>query len=97
MVKRIGTSRRGSRYKFRKNYREKGKISIRRFLQEFEINERVALVAEPSYQKGLYHSRFHGKIGKIVGKQGRCYKVALRDGSKEKVLIVHPVHLKRVQ
>ena len=96
MVKRIGTSRRGSRHKLRKNYREKGKISTTRFLQEFNIDDRVALVAEPAYHKAMYHTRFHGKIGKIIGKRGRCYEVMIKDGSKQKVLIVHPVHLKKV-
>tara|TARA_Y100000310_G_C20057825_1_gene523561 strand:- start:185 stop:331 length:147 start_codon:yes stop_codon:yes gene_type:complete len=46
-------------------------------------------------QRGMYHSRFYGKSGSIKGKQGRCYEVLITDGSKQKTLIVHPVHLKR--
>ncbi len=97
MVKRIGTSRTASRYKLRKNVRERGKISITKFLREFKENDRVVLKAEPAYQKALYHMRFHGRIGRIVRKRGRCYEVAIRDGKKEKIVIVHPVHLKKVQ
>ena len=96
MVKRIGTSRRGSRYKLKKNYRKKGKINIDRFLQQLNNGDKVALIAEPAYQKGMYHTRFHGKIGEVVGKRGDCYEVLIRDGSKKKTLIIHPIHLKKV-
>lgn len=94
MVTRIGGMRRKSRDKFKKHYRQRGKISVRRFFQHLEVGDRVALVAEPSYQKGMYKARFHGKNGDVVGTQGRCYKVRISDGGMEKVLIVHPVHLK---
>ena len=46
-------------------------------------------------QKGMYHSRFYGKMGVVKGKKGRCYEVMITDGSKQKTLIVHPVHLKK--
>jgi len=96
MVKRIGSSRRKTRHKFKKSVRQRGKISISRFFQKLEVNDRVALVAEPSYHKGLYFRRFHGKIGKVVGKRGFCYIVEIKDGGKKKEIIVHPVHLKKV-
>ena len=96
MVQRIGGSRRKSRQNFTKHYRRKGKISITRFFQRFEEGDNVVLLAEPAYQKGLYHARMHGKTGIIEGMQGCCYKVGIRDGHKEKILIVHPVHLKRL-
>ncbi len=59
--------------------------------------ERVVLKAEPSYHKGLYFHRFHGKIGVVKAKKGRYYEVVVRDGGKQKTLIVHPVHLKKVE
>ena len=68
MTKRVGGFRRKTRDKLKKNIKDRGKISITRFLQKFKINEKVNLVAEPSYQNGMYHPRFHGKTGKIVGK-----------------------------
>ncbi len=46
-------------------------------------------------QKGMYLPRFHGRIGVVKGQRGKCYEVAIKDGSKEKILIVHPVHLKK--
>ena len=96
MVKRIGTSRRKTRNKFKKDLKKKGKISIRNFFQKLEVNDKVQLLAEPAYQKGLYFPRFHGKVGKIVKKRGFCYEIMIKDISKEKKLIVHPIHLKKV-
>ena len=28
-----------------------------------------------------------------AGKQGKCYKIAFKDGNKSKKLVVHPLHL----
>jgi len=97
MVTRIGGSRRKTRSKLRKNVREKGKISIRRYLQTFKIGERVCLKAEPAVQKGMYFRRFHGKIGTIKGMKGKCYEVMIRDIKKNKLLVVHPIHLKGIK
>jgi large subunit ribosomal protein L21e len=96
MVQRIGGSRRKSRNKFTKHYRRKGKISLTQFFQKYNEGEHVALNAEVSYQKGMYLARMHGKIGRILGKQGTCYKVGIADGNKDKTIIVHPVHLRRL-
>ncbi|MCB9359182.1 50S ribosomal protein L21e [Candidatus Woesearchaeota archaeon] len=96
MVKRIGGKRRKSRAKIRRPSQERGRIPITKHMQTFEEGEKVQLKAEPSYQAGLYHLDFHGKVGIIAGKQGTCYRVAITDGKKVKNLIVHPVHLKRL-
>lgn len=96
MVKRIGGTRRKSRHKFQKKKSEKGKISIRRFFQELEPGQKVLLKLEPSYHKGMYHQRFHGKHGIINKKLKNCYEIKIKDGKKEKILIVHPIHLKKV-
>jgi len=93
MVKRIGGFRRKTRYKLKKNIRGKGKLPIRKYLQEFDLQAKVILKAEPSVQKGMYVPRFHGKVGIVTGKKGKCYEVKISDGKKEKTLIVHPVHL----
>lgn len=97
MVTRIGGFRRKTRRKLRKRVRDKGKISIRRYLQAFKIGDRVCLKAEPAVQKGMYMPRFHGKIGIVKAKRGKCYEVGIKDGNKEKMLLVHPVHLKGVK
>ncbi len=93
MVKRIGTGQRKTRHKFRKGYREKGKISLSRYFQELKPGDKVCLKIDSAQQKGRFHSRFHGKSGTVTGKQGFCYLVSVRDGHKEKTLYVHPLHL----
>ena len=94
MVQRIGGFRRKTRSKLRKKVREKGKISISKYLQSFKVGEKVCLKAEPAVQKGMYFPRFHGKVGTVKSKRGKCYEVFIKDGKKEKMLIIHPVHLK---
>jgi len=93
MAKRIGGSRRKTRHKLQKSSRG---ISLTKYFQEFKTGERVGLAAEPSVQKGMYHPRFYGKTGVIKEKVGRCYEVSINDLGKNKVLIVHPIHLKKV-
>ena len=96
MVKRIGGYRRKTRHKLSKPAKERGKISLRKYFQVYNIGEQVVLKCEPSIHKGMYHPRFHGKAGIIQGKKGACYEVQIMDMHKEKVLIVHPVHLRRM-
>ena len=93
MVDRVGGFRRNTRYKLRKNVRAKGKISLRNFLQSFNAGDRVVLVAEPAYQKGMYFPRFYGKVGTVKKRVGSCYEVTIKDFTKEKIVVVHPVHL----
>ena len=97
MTKRTGSFRRKTRYKLLKPIREKGKISIPKYFQLFELNEMVILKANPTIQHGMYFPRFHGKTGFIKGKQGKCYKVLIKDMDKEKIILVHPVHLTKCQ
>ncbi len=97
MVKRLYGFRKGTRSKLKKHFRDKGKISIRRFMQAFKIGDRVVLDAEPAYQKGMYLPRFHGRTVEVIGKRGRCYRVSFKDQNKEKSIIVHPVHLRKWQ
>ena len=96
MATRIGGMRRKTRFKLQRPKSEKGKISIRQYFQEFDPKDRVVLKANPALQTGMYYPRFHGKVGSIKGKKGRCYEVMIKDGKKEKTLIVHPLHLRRL-
>lgn len=54
------------------------------------------LKADPSEQHGMYHARYHGRTGTIIGQQGSCYRVRVMDGNAEKIFILKPVHLKEV-
>jgi ribosomal protein L21E len=94
-MKRIGGFRRKSRAKFTKPLRQKGKISLTRYFQEFNSGDRVLLTVEPAVQKGLYAHKFMGKSGIVKRRNGRCYEIMSKEQNKEKGLIVDPVHLKR--
>ncbi len=78
-----------------KGIRQKGKISLDKFFQSFNIGDRVVLKAESAYQKGLFHPRFHGKSGVIQGKKGRCYEVIISDQGMKKTVVTYPIHLKK--
>lgn len=96
MAQRLGGFRRKTRDKLSKNIRARGKLSIPSYFHIFNEGEKVQLCANPTIQKGMYLPRYHGKAGTIVSKQGDCYSVQIKDGGKEKNLLVHPIHLKRI-
>lgn len=96
MVTRIGTKQRKTRHKFKRTIREKGKIPLSKYFQEFEKGDKVALKINSNIQKGRFFPRFHGLHGTVTGnKRGNCVEVTLKDGKKEKILYVHPIHLRK--
>ncbi|MFH1064743.1 MAG: 50S ribosomal protein L21e [Candidatus Woesearchaeota archaeon] len=97
MTTRIGGFRRKTRSKLKKDRNEKGKISLRNFLQKLNTGDKVLLNAEPAYQDGMYFPRYHGKVGTVKSKKGDCYDVTIDDRGKEKILIIHPVHLRKLE
>ena len=94
MVKRVGSSRRKSRNLFSVSKKMKGKLPVSSFVKKLAVGEHVQLNLQPSITEGAYFRRFHGRTGKVVGIQGNCYKVKIKDGGKEKTLIIGQVHLK---
>jgi len=95
MSKRIGKSRRKTRDKYKKKKKDRGKISLTAYLQKFKKGEMVNLGTEPAVHKGMVYRRFMGKVGEIVSPQGKCYKIKIKDGNKDKMIIVHPIHLRK--
>ncbi len=95
MKKSRGT-RRGTRKKLRKSPREKGMPPVTRIIREFEIGEAVAIKIDPSVHSGMPDPKFHGRTGKVIGRQGSSYLVKVRDGGVYKTLIVAPIHLVKV-
>lgn len=81
--------------KLKKKVRERG-LKLRKFLQTFELGQRVVIDIEPASQKGMPHPRYQGRSGIVVGQRGRAYLVQIRDGGKIKTLISRPEHLKAV-
>jgi len=86
--------RRGTRRKLKKSIRDKGKVTIRRLVQEFKKGDEVIIKPEPSIQRGLPNKRFFGKQGVILGQKGKAYMVQVKDDNTIKQVISLPVHLK---
>ena len=94
MVKRIGSSRKKTRNLYSVPKKMKGKIAVSGYIKKFAIGDQVLLNAQPAIIDGIYFRRFHGRIGKVVGTQGTCYLVNIKDGGKNKNLLIGPIHLK---
>lgn len=92
MVKRS----KGLRSKTREKLTQKPRYrpAITKFIQEFSEGQKVMISQEPSSQKGMPHTRFKGRVGKIIGRRGRAYIVEITDGKKKKKIISAPEHLK---
>ena len=96
MVTRIGTKQRKTRYKFKRTVRERGKIPLSMYFQEFVKGDKVNLKINSNVQKGQFFPRFHGLTGTVTGnKKGTCFEVLIKDGNKQKTLYIHPIHLKK--
>lgn len=85
-----------TRRKLSKRTGSKGRITISRLIQKFDIGQKVTIIPEPGIQSSIPHRRFFGKGGVVVKKQGRSYAVEVEDGGKRKVIFCLPVHLRRV-
>jgi len=97
MATRIGGARRKSRDKLRQSIRQKGKFSLTQYFQEIPEQTKVQLVLNSGFAKGRFDHKFYGKIGIVVGKTGDCYKIQVMDYNKNKTIIAHPIHIKRVK
>ncbi|MFH0869811.1 MAG: 50S ribosomal protein L21e [archaeon] len=97
MSKRKGGLRRRTRGKYSRPQNMKGKISLRNYFAEYAAGDKVLLQSDSITREGHFHPRFMGKVGFVQKKRGVCYEVKIKDFTKEKTLIVHPVHLKRYQ
>jgi len=86
-----------TRYKFQKRARDRGELPPNRILRQFAEGTNVAVKMEPSQQKGMAHSRFQGLTGKVTGKQGDAFVVAVMHGNKPKTLVVRAEHLHQIQ
>ena len=80
----------------RKSKREKGKIKLSSYFQEFKEGERVAVKRELSVQP-KFPKQIQGRSGVVNGKRGNYYIVKISDLNKRKTYVIHPVHLKKLK
>lgn len=96
MVTRIGGARRKTRGIMKKPVRQKGKLNLRRYLQQFKQGDQVSLNLDSAVAEGVFHRRFYGRAGVVLRPQGDCYVVEVKDGGKKKEVIAHPAHLHKM-
>lgn len=86
--------RRKTRYKLKKEVRERGISPVSYAIQEFELGQAVHIKLDPSVQKGMSNPKFHGRTGKVIGQRGRAYLVEVKDGNSTKQVILYPEHMR---
>ncbi|MGA7923806.1 MAG: 50S ribosomal protein L21e [Thermoplasmata archaeon] len=94
MVKSSKGSRSRTRGVLTKDSRDRGMPPITRYLQEFEVGDRVVVRLEASDPHGQPHPRYQGRTCLVLGRMGRAYRLSFLDGGKPKELIANPVHLR---
>jgi len=80
----------------RKRIRNKGKIKLSMYFQDFKEGDRVTVIKELAVQP-KFPKRLQGRTGRVEGKRGSSYIVKIKDLNKEKTYIIHPVHLKKLK
>lgn len=80
----------------RKNQRDRGKVNLSSYFQNFENGEKVSVKRELSLHP-KFPKQIQGRSGIITGKRGNSYIVKISDFNKEKSYIIHPVHLKKLK
>ena len=84
-----------TRKRHKKNCRARGLGSIEKYLEDYNINDKVDIITDSSqHKRGMPHRRYHGKTGVITGIRGRCYLVAVKLGNSTKTLIIGKEHLR---
>jgi len=96
MVRKTSGFHRKARHKLRKWRSKTPPVTTSRLLRTLKVGDRVVVRIHPSVQRGRPHPRFNGRVGVVAGMQGEGYKVKIRDGNAEKILISSRIHLKMV-
>lgn len=80
----------------KKPIRTRGKLQLSRYFQKFNKGDFVAISREASV-KSSFPKRFQGITGIVENKKGKAYIVNIKDGNKNKKILVKPIHLKKIK
>lgn len=80
----------------RKNKQDKGKIKFSFYFQKFNKGDRVNVNRELSLRP-KFPKQIQGRSGIVEDLRGNSYLVKINDLNKEKVYIIHPVHLRKLK
>jgi len=76
-----------------KRIRQKGLSSPSKVLIDYEVGQRVDIVINPGFHKGMPHRRYHGRTGVATALRGRAVVVDVSLGKATKTLIIRREHL----
>jgi len=79
----------------KKPVRTRGKIQFSKYFQEIKKGESVAVVLEKALQP-RFPEKLQGRTGIVEGKRGKSYLVKIKDRARDKVYLIEPVHLKKI-
>lgn len=94
MVKKSHGYRVRTRGLMSKRVRERGLSSPSKVLVEYEAGQRVDIVIDSAFHKGMPHKRYQGKTGIATGIRGRAVLVDVGIGKARRSLIIRPEHLR---
>lgn len=80
----------------RKQLKTRGKIKFSNYFQKFKEGDKVSVVRELALNP-KFPKQIQGRSGIIASKRGTSYIVKINDLNKEKLYIIHPVHLKKIK
>jgi len=90
----VNKKAKGKRSKTRSKMKKKGgKATVNELLKPFEEGTRIQVNIRPEIHSGMPASIYQGAFGVVEGKQGSIYKVAIKKGNLEQVLLVNGIHL----
>jgi large subunit ribosomal protein L21e len=93
MVKNSHGFRARTRSLMSKKVRERGLSPLSSILSEHLTGQRVDIIINSSFHKGMPHRRYQGRTGVVKGQRGRAVLVEINLGKAKKQLIVRPEHL----
>ncbi len=80
----------------KKPIRTRGKLQLSRYFQELNKGDFVAISRESAVQSN-FQKRLQGITGLVEGRRGKVYIVKIKDGNKEKKILIEPIHLKKIK
>ena len=80
----------------RKTVKEKGKLSLSKYFQEFKVGDKVAIIRDQALNPG-FPERIQGRTGTVIGTRGKAHLIKLNEGNAVKVHIIRPLHLKKLK
>ncbi len=94
MVKKSHGYRARTRSLMTKKVRKRGLRPLSQVLVDYKMGDKVDIIIDPGFHKGMPHRRYHGRTGTVSGIRGRAVQVKVSLGKAVKNLIIRPEHLR---